>query len=194
MEKAGSRAARPQGDASHHLPLETLEPALEALVPSTDGSELALIVSRGPDGRRETPRQTMLSPTEGVPGDAWRRKTPKKIDTQISLMRVDVAKLFANGQALSLFGDNLLVALDLSSANLPAGSRLRIGKALLEVTPEPHNGCAQFRQRFGDAALRLTASPRFREDHLRGIYAKVVEAGEVALKDAIRVVPRGATG
>ncbi len=62
------------------------------------------------------------------------------------------------------------------------------------LTPESHNGCAQFRQRFGDGALRLTASPRFREDPLRGIQAEVVDAGEVALNDAIRVVRRGATG
>lgn len=186
------RVAGPLGEASRHLPLEALESALAALSPPIDGGTLALIVSRAAGDRRETPPQTTLSPDEGVPGDAWQRKTPQKIDAQISLMRVDVAELFANGQPLSLFGDNLLVALDLSRANLPAGSRIRVGKALLEVTPEPHDGCAKFRQRFGDAALRLTASPRFREQRLRGIYARVLEPGEVALGDAIDVVQRGA--
>jgi MOSC domain-containing protein YiiM len=184
----------PLGDASRHLPLETLEPALAALVPPRDAGRVALIVSRGEDGRRETPQRARLTPADGVPGDAWQRKTPQKPDAQISLMRVDVAGLFANGQELSLFGDNLLVALDLSRTNLPPGSLVRAGKALLEVTPEPHNGCAKFRQRFGDAALRLTAAPRFHENRLRGIYARVIEPGEVSVDDAIEVVRRPDAG
>jgi MOSC domain-containing protein YiiM len=106
-------------------------------------------------------------------------------------MRIDVARLFANGQPLFLFGDNLLVDLDLSLANLPTGSRLRLGAAQLEVTPEPHTGCAKFRQRFGADALRFTADRRFRHLRLRGIYLKVVDAGEVALGDSIEVLTRG---
>lgn len=181
----------PLGDAARHLPLETLEAALAALAPPRDSGSVELIVSRGVHERRATPERTVLSPAEGVPGDAWKRKLPQKPDAQISLMRADVARLIANGQPISLAGDNLFVELDLSVANLPTGSRLRVGRALLVVTAEPHNGCARFRQRFGDAALRLTAAPRFREDRLRGIYARVMEPGEVAVGDAIEVVLRG---
>jgi MOSC domain-containing protein YiiM len=96
-----------------------------------------------------------------------------------------------NGQPLSLLGDNFLVELDLSLGNLPTGSRLRLGEAVLQVTPEPHTGCAKFRQRFGKDALRLTADPRFRNQRLRGIYAKVVRSGEVTRGDPIEVVSRG---
>ncbi len=106
-------------------------------------------------------------------------------------MRVDVARLVANGQPLTLFGDNLLVDLDLSAANLPVGSRLRIGRAVLEVTPKPHNGCLKFHQRFGKDALRLTAYRRFRDQRLRGIYVKVVEPGQVRVGDAIEISSRG---
>ncbi len=180
----------PWGDSSRHLPMEELERELEALAPPSDAGSLALIVARGDDGRRETPKQTVLTPDGGVPGDAWLRDAPDKLDAQITLMRVDVARLFANGQALSLFGDNLLVDLDLSRANLPTGSRLRLGEATLEVTPEPHNGCLKFRQRFGKDALRLTAG-RHRDLRLRGIYVKVIEAGAVAVGDAIAVQSRG---
>ena len=65
------------------------------------------------------------------------------------------------------------------------------GSAVLEVTAKPHEGCLKFRRRFGDGALRLTADPRFRPLRLRGIYVKVVEAGEIALGDRIGVLARG---
>ena len=146
----------PFGDASRHLPLDELERGFESLAPQKDVGKLSLIVARGDDGQRQTPERTVLSVDGGVPNDAWLRDCPDKIDAQITLMRSDVARLIANGQSLSLFGDNLLVDLDLSVANLPAGSRLRLGSALLEVTPEPHTGCLKFRQRFGgDAKITL---------------------------------------
>lgn len=181
----------PWGDASLHLPLAELERGFESLLPPKDVGKLALIVARGDDGQRQTPERTVLSVDGGVPGDAWLRDCPDKIDAQITVMRSDVARLIANGQPLSLFGDNLLVDLDLSVANLPTGSRLRLGSALLEVTPEPHTGCLKFRQRFGGDALRFTAERRFRDLRLRGIYVKTVEQGEIAWGDSIEVLSRG---
>jgi MOSC domain-containing protein YiiM len=171
--------------------MEQLEKGLAALAPPKDVGRLALIVVRGDDGRRDAPGRVALSPERGVTGDAWFRDHPEKTDMQIAMMRVDVAELVANGQPLSLPGDNLLVELDLSAENLPAGSRLRVGTVLLEVTPAPHQGCLKFRQRFGKDALRLTADPRFRDLRLRGIYVKVVEAGQVAVGDSIEVQSRG---
>jgi hypothetical protein len=188
---ATSHADRgPWGDPSRHLSFDELAGRLEWLAPPRDRGELALIVARRERGHRETPKRALLTPTGGVPGDAWLRNSPEKIDAQLAVMRVDVARLIANGQPLSLFGDNLLIDLDLSLANLPTGSRLRLGPALLEVTPEPHNGCLKFRQRFGADALRLTADRRFRDLRLRGIYMKVVEEGEVGLGDPIEVLSR----
>ncbi len=80
-------------------------------------------------------------------------------EMQIAVMQPDVAALIANGQPLTLFGDALFLELDLSTANLPAGSRLRVGAALLEVTPAPHNGCRKFQARFGAEALRFVSQP-----------------------------------
>jgi MOSC domain-containing protein YiiM len=106
-------------------------------------------------------------------------------------MRREVAELIAHGQPLTLFGDNLIVELDLSAANLPTGSRLRVGEALVEVTPKPHNGCTKFRARFGEAALRFVQAPPTRDQNLRGIYWKVVEPGEVSVGAGIEVLSRG---
>ncbi len=180
----------PWGDSSRHLSREALEPELEKLEPPKDSGKLELIVSRGDDGARATPERVVVTREGGVPGDAWLRDCPEKTEAQITVMRADAARLFANGQPLTLSGDNLLVELDLSVANLPAGTRLRIGGALLEVTPEPHTGCQKFRQRYGKDALRLTADRRYRDLHLRGIYVKVVDEGEISVGDAIEVQSR----
>lgn len=106
-------------------------------------------------------------------------------------MRSDVAALLANGQPLSLYGDNLFVTLDLSAANLPAGTRLRVGDAIVEMTPKPHNGCEKFRGRFGTPALERVQAPATRDQNLRGVYWKVVEAGAVWVGAPVRVLPRG---
>ena len=181
----------PWGDSGRHLSLAELERGLASLRPPADSGSLALIVARGDDGLRATPEKVLLTAEGGVPGDAWARDSPEKLAAQITLMREDFGRLAANGQPLSLFGDNLVVDLDTSVANLPTGSRLRLGDSLLEVTPEPNTGCLKYRQRFGGDALRLTADRRFRDLRLRGIYVKVVEPGEIALGDRIEVVRRG---
>jgi MOSC domain-containing protein YiiM len=131
-----------------------------------------------------------LTPDLGVPGDAWSRRASGNLEMQISVMQKDVAELIANGQPLTLFGDNLFLDLDLSTANLPPGSRVRIGGVLLEITPMPHNGCRKFKARFGDDALQLVWKPELRQRNLRGIYMRVVEEGEVTAGDRAEVTFR----
>jgi MOSC domain-containing protein YiiM len=132
-----------------------------------------------------------LAPGVGMPGDARGRDPELDEASQLAVMQRDVAELVANGQPLTLFGDNLFLDLDLSTHNLPAGSRLRVGQVLLEVTTLPHNGCVKFRGRFGDNALRFVSKKELRHRNLRGIYMRVVEAGEVVLGDMVEVISRG---
>jgi MOSC domain-containing protein YiiM len=87
-----------------------------------------------------------------------------------------------------LAGDQLYVDLDLSTENLPTGTILEIGEAQLEVTAAPHTGCAQFKERFGVEALRLTATPEGRFLRLRGINARVVRGGDIHAGDTVSVV------
>lgn len=181
----------PWGDPARHLTFDVLEQELARLTPPRAAGRLALIVVRGEDGRRQTPERVAISRSEGIPGDAWVRQKPGELDSQLTVMRADVARLFANGQPLSLSGDNLLVELDLSDAHLPTGSRLQVGRAVIEVTPDPHTGCAKFAQRYGRDALRLTATRRYRPLRLRGLHARVVEEGEVAVGAPVEVLRRG---
>ena len=181
----------PPGDPSRHLPLGELEQKLGTLPAAPrDAGRVALLVRRRPDKVRETPTRIDLGPDTGVPGDAWGRGQKPDRAAQVTVMEIDVAEMIANGQPLTVFGDNLFLALDLSVENLPTGSRVRLGRALLEVTAKPHNGCRKFAARFGHDALRLVANPQLRHRNLRGIYMSVVEAGEVAVGDAVAVVSR----
>ena len=143
-------------------------------------------------GGRKLPTRAQLDIDNGLVGDRWSASPTRNFDAQITVMRHDVAKLVANGQPLEMFGDNLLVDLDISVRNLPAGSRLRLGEVLVEVTPEPHTGCGKFMQRFGRDALRFTALREWREQRLRGVHVRVVESGQVRCGDAIAVISRGA--
>ena len=181
----------PLGDAARHLPRAVLDDRLRALpAPPPQAGRLALIVRRLGTGVRETPREVRLSCEEGVPGDDWSRRPPRKPEAQLAVMRREVAELIANGQPLTLFGDNLFVELDLSAANLPVGTRLQVGEAVVEMTAEPHNGCRKFQQRFGPDALRLVQAKETRAQNFRGVYWRVVEPGAARVGDAIRVVAR----
>jgi hypothetical protein len=173
--------------------LETAELAqrLAALSPAPrDRGRVALIVSRRERGRRDMPHRCLLSPDDGVAGDAWKSRWRRDPAAQIAVMQADVATMIANGQPIELFGDNLFLDLDLSTPNLPHGTRLRIGAALLEVTPKAHNGCRKFLARFGADALRFVNDQPLRYRNLRGIYMRVVEAGVVATGDSVEVLSR----
>lgn len=159
-----------------------------------DGGRLELIVRRPAEGEREELEVGELDPCVGLVGDTWLARGSRRTedgsshpDMQVALANSRLLDLIAGApQRRSLAGDQLYLDLDLSDANLPAGTRLAIGSAVLEITDQPHNGCAKFRRRFGEDALAFVNSPAGRELHLRGIYARIVVAGEVHRGDSVR--------
>ncbi len=185
------QAFGPRGDSHYHRSLSELSQILPSL-PRDDADQgwVCLIVRRLHDGTREKPQRAHLSVESGLQGDAWAQRPPRDPQAQLAVMRRQVAELIANGQDLELFGDNLFVDLDISTANLPPGSRLRVGSALVEVTDEPHNGCAKFHQRFGADALRFVNQPVTRDLNLRGIYWRVIESGDVWIGAPIELISR----
>jgi len=191
MAEPQSKTIGPQGDSTLHLPRTELDARLRALpVAPRDSGRLALIVCRSAEGVRETPERIHLSAEDGVAGDSWGQRSPRRFEAQLAVMRRDVAELIANGQPLTTFGDNLFVDLDISTANLPVGTRLRVGGAVVEVTPLPHDGCAKFKGRFGLDALTFVNAKPTRDQNLRGIYWRVVESGEAAVGAPIQVLER----
>ncbi len=171
--------------------LAELQAGFRALPPPpSDLGRLVLIVCRRAPGVHEVLDRVHLTPEEGVPGDAWNRRPTRHPETQLTVIRRDVAELIAHGLPLSVSGDNLIVDLDISAANLPVGTRLRVGQAVLEVSPKPHNGCHKFQARFGPDALRFVQTPATRHQNLRGVHWRVVEPGEARVGAPIEVLSR----
>jgi len=171
--------------------LADLEAGFQALpAPPKDLGRVALIVCRRAPGVHEPLDRVRITLEEAVPGDEWNRRPGRDPASQITVIRRDVSELIANGQPLTESGDNLVVDLDISTPNLPAGSRLRVGDAIVEVTPKPHNGCAKFLRRFGADALQFVQAPATRHHNLRGVHWRVIEPGDVWVGAEIRVLSR----
>ncbi len=178
-----------------HLELAALESGLDEVRGSPkDAGRIELIVRRPATEEREVLAEADLDTFEGLVGDGWRTRGSKATadgsahpEMQITLMNARAAALMAGERdRWQLAGDQLFVDLDLSESNLPPGTRVEAGSALLEITAEPHRGCGKFSRRFGTDAMKFVNSSDGRELNLRGIYAKVISPGTVRTGDAVR--------
>jgi MOSC domain-containing protein YiiM len=179
-----------------HLSTEELEAGLDEILRSpADEGTVELIVRRPAEGEREVLAEAELDLSEGLVGDNWRARGSRRMpdgsanpDAQLTLMNARTVDLVAAGdrERWALAGDQLYVDLDISHENLPAGTRLAIGSAVIEVTAEPHTGCAKFHARFGGDAHRFVNTKTHRHLRLRGLNAKIVQPGTVSRGDAIR--------
>jgi len=161
--------------------------------PQVEGT-LALIVRRPQVDAREVIVEGELNFAEGLAGDSWNQRRSSRTpdgsphpDMQLNLMNVRVVEAVAGKmKRWPLAGDQLFVDLDLSQANVPPGTRLTIGDAVIEVTPQPHRGCDKFAARFGIDALKFVNSPDGRGRGLRGVNARVIQPGRVRVGDSVR--------
>jgi hypothetical protein len=161
--------------------------------PSDEGT-LELIVRRPRVDARELLDEGWLDLDTGLAGDCWLTRgsttTPDGLahpDAQIALMNARAAALVAGPiERWALAGDQLYLDLDLSQQNLPAGSRLAVGDAIIEITPKPHRGCAKFGARFGVEALRFVNTGHGLVLNLRGRNARVVTPGPIRRGDTVR--------
>ncbi len=181
-----------------HVSDDELEAGLPEIrrAPATEGT-VELIVRRPAEGRREVLEEGVLDPTEGLVGDRWLGSVrsngePVNTCTQLTLMSARVIRLIARDrERWPLAGDQLYVDLDLSQDNLPPGTQLALGSAVIEVSDEPHTGCAKFTARFGSAAIRFVNAREARDLRLRGMNARVVGPGRVRTGDTIRKLEPG---
>jgi MOSC domain-containing protein YiiM len=173
-----------------HLEMPALEAALDVIRSSPkDAGRVELIVRRPAVDQREVLSEAVLDRDDGLVGDSWRARgsgSPHP-DRQLTLMNSRVVSLLAGtSDRWELAGDQLFVDLDLGVENLPPGTMLEIGTAVIEVTAEPHRGCKKFAARYGTDAFKFVNSDVGRELNLRGINTKVVVSGVVRPSDVIR--------
>lgn len=141
---------------------------------------------------REVLDEGELDLARGLVGDNWGPRgsangAPASLDRQLALMNARVIALLAQTkERWPLAGDQLFVDLDLSAANVPPGTRLEIGSAVIEVTAPPHTGCKKFTERFGADAVAFVNGPRWKPLQLRGVHARVVKPGFIRVGDAVR--------
>lgn len=175
--------------------LDTLNTSLDHIRQSPkDSGSLALIVRRPQVDAREVLAEGELNLTDGLAGDSWKMRSSSRTpdgsphpDMQLNLMNVRAIEAIAGPiKRWSLAGDQLFVDFDLSQQNVPPGTRLTIGEAVVEVTDQPHTGCGKFSARFGLDALKWVNSPEGRALGLRGINAKVVTPGRIRQGDIVR--------
>ena len=177
-----------------HLNRDELETGLTQLTSPQDDGVLDLIVRRPSIGQREVLATGTLDPGEGLVGDNWRTRGSSRTldksshpDMQLNVMNSRVIHLIAQvKERWQLAGDQLFVDLDLSDGNLPPGTRLSIGSAIIEVTPQPHTGCGKFVERFGVDAMKFVNSPTGRLLRLRGLNARVIQPGTIRVGDTVR--------
>ena len=186
IDAAVERGPDLQRDFSEHMASVRSSPRDTGVI---DG----IVLRPGPD-RRVVVDETDLDPADGVVGDDWRVRgstsTPDgsaNPESQVTLMSTRVlATIEPDRERWPLAGDQLLVDFDLSLDHLPAGTRIIVGEAELQISEKPHTGCAKFSARFGSDALRWINSPEGRELRFRGVNARVVRGGRVRVGDPVR--------
>ena len=182
-------------DVARHLMMEELAAGLEEIRRSPkDEGVLELIVRRPAVDEREVLEEGELNEADGLVGDTWSVRSSSRRpdgsahpDMQLNIINARVIALLARERGRwPLAGDQLYLDLDLSAENLPAGTRLALGSAVIEVTAQPHTGCNKFAARFGLDALKFVNSPEGKELRLRGLNARVVRPGRVRVGQTVK--------
>jgi len=180
-----------------HLTMTALEAGLDQIKQAAQESGILEMIVRRPGIReREILQEAELDTLVGLVGDNWRTRGSSRTadgsahpDMQINIMSSRVLDLVSGSrERWHLAGDQLIVDLDLSSANLPPGTKLDLGAARLMITDQPHTGCKKFVERFGADALRFISSPTGKILNLRGLNSKVIHGGKIRVGDTLRKV------
>ena len=184
-------------DVAGHLNIEQLEAGLDHIRSSPADSGPLLMIVRRPDiDQREVLSDGALDVDVGLVGDTWMDRgsasTPdgsSNPEAQITVINSRALDLMAQSEdRWQLSGDQLVIDLDMSMENLPTGTRLSIGSAVIEISEKPHTGCVKFANRYGNDALRFVSTPLGRDMRLRGVNTRVVQSGTIRTGDTVAKV------
>jgi len=192
----------PAAKDPNHLSMAELETGLDSIrqSPKEEGI-LAFIVCRPATNERKVLKSAELHLADGLLGDSWKeRGSARTVDgsanpeMQLNVMNARAISLVArHKERWQLAGDQLYIDMDISQENLPPGSQLTIGSAVIEITPPPHTGCKKFQARFGADATSFVNSPEGRQLRLRGLNARIIKPGTIRVGDVARKLRTPAT-
>ncbi len=182
-----------------HLTIEQLDAGLDHIRRSPADSGTLLMIVRRPDvDKREIVAEGILDVEDGLAGDTWHVRgsasTPDgspNPEAQVTIINSRALDLMAQSEdRWQLSGDQLVIDIDMSKENLPPGTRLSIGSAVIEISEKPHTGCVKFADRFGKDALRFVSTPLAMQMRLRGVNTRVVQSGKIRTGDIVEKIPR----
>ena len=186
-------------DPERRPTIDELEAGLDRVRQSpVDRGPLRMIVRRPDVDQREVAAEGLLDVGAGLVGDSWQARGSTRTPdggpnpaAQVTVINARVIALLAQSEERwPLAGDQLVIDIDLSAENLPPGARLALGAAVLEISDEPHTGCAKFAQRFGHDALRFVSTKTAMQLRLRGVNTRVVQSGAVRVGQmAVKLEP-----
>jgi hypothetical protein len=180
-----------------HFTGDEIEARIEHVLASPrDKGTIELIVARTAIGERMVLEAGEFDVERGLIGDNWFDRGSKRTpdgsahpEMQVNIMNYRFAELIAGHRnRVPLAGDQLYVDLFLGAENVPPGTRIRAGTAVLEVTELPHLGCKKFVERFGVEAMKYANSEFGRSKNLRGVNAKVVSSGVCRPGEVIELI------
>ncbi len=163
--------------------------------PKTDAPIVQLCFRPG-YGKRRFPDRLTLTRAQGIPGERWQSAPWLRLpdgrpdpSIQVSILPSRVLDAVWRDRTGTVHpGDNLVADLDCSEANLPAGSLIRAGTAVLRVSAEFNAGCVKWKVRYGQAAKDWITAPGHPALRLRGVLCSVEADGEVHLSDRLQVL------
>ena len=178
-----------------HRTTEELEALLGDITSApTDGGSVEMIVRRPGVDQREAVEVAELDTAVGLVGDNWAtRGSPRtpdgsaNVEAQLTLMNSRAADAVAvTKDRWSLAGDQIYVDMDLSIANLPPGTQLSMGEAVIRISEAPHTGCPKFKARFESEALRFANMGIGKDLRIRGVNARVMKSGRIQVGDTLK--------
>jgi MOSC domain-containing protein YiiM len=185
--------------AAKYLSTAELESGLAEVIDSPpDNGRLEKIFIRPAVNERRSLDSAALTVDGGIEGDRWSTEASHRTSdgrpdpqNQITLMNARILRqISGDADAMCLAGDNLIVDLDLSEANLPAGSRLAVGReVVVQINALPHTGCGKFTRRYGAEARTFVNSERGTELQLRGRHGSVIQGGTITVGDSLQKMP-----
>ncbi len=149
-------------------------------------------------GQRQFPAKITMTRAEGIPGERWLTAPWMKLPDgtpdpriQVSILPARILNLVWRDRVATPHpGDPIVADLDCALANLPAGSLIQAGSAVLRVSDVFNEACVKWKTRYGADARAFIDAPGHPDLRLRGVLCSVEQDGEVTLTDRLQVLSR----